>query len=61
MSKETSARVSSGWDGAIRPIAAAVIRDGDRIPVWEDHDPITSEVVSVPLAGGIAGPGRDRA
>jgi ADP-ribose pyrophosphatase YjhB (NUDIX family) len=46
-------RVSRGLVGAIRPIAAAVIRDGDRILVWEDHDPTTGEVVAVPLAGGI--------
>lgn len=39
--------------GAIRPIAAAVIRGGDRILVWDDHDPTTGEVVAVPLAGGI--------
>jgi ADP-ribose pyrophosphatase YjhB (NUDIX family) len=32
---------------------AAVIRDGDRILVWDDHDPTTGEVVAVPLAGGI--------
>jgi 8-oxo-dGTP pyrophosphatase MutT (NUDIX family) len=30
-----------------------VIRDGDRILVWDDHDPTTGEVVAVPLAGGI--------
>jgi RimJ/RimL family protein N-acetyltransferase/ADP-ribose pyrophosphatase YjhB (NUDIX family) len=46
-------RVSKGLAGAIRPIAAAVIRDGKRILVWEDHDPTTGEVVAVPLAGGI--------
>jgi ADP-ribose pyrophosphatase YjhB (NUDIX family) len=46
-------RVSRGLDGAIRPIAAAVIRNGDRILVWNDHDPTTGEIVSVPLAGGI--------
>jgi ADP-ribose pyrophosphatase YjhB (NUDIX family) len=37
----------------IRPIAAAVIRDGARILVWDDYNPATGEVVSVPLAGGI--------
>jgi ADP-ribose pyrophosphatase YjhB (NUDIX family) len=37
----------------IRPIAAAVIRNGDRILVWDDHDPVTGAVVAVPLAGGI--------
>ena len=42
-----------GPDDAIRVIAAAVIRDGDRILVWHDHDPATGEVVAVPLAGGI--------
>jgi ADP-ribose pyrophosphatase YjhB (NUDIX family) len=46
-------RVSRGPAHAIRPIAAAVIRDGDRILVWDDHDPTTGEVVAVPLAGGI--------
>ena len=46
-------RVSRGLLAAIRPIAAAVIRDGDRILVWDDHDPTTGEVVAVPLAGGI--------
>jgi ADP-ribose pyrophosphatase YjhB (NUDIX family) len=46
-------RVSRGLVGAIRPIAAAVIRAGDRILVWEDHDPATGEVVALPLAGGI--------
>jgi 8-oxo-dGTP pyrophosphatase MutT (NUDIX family) len=46
-------RVTEGEPGAIRPIAAAVIRDGDRLLVWEDHDPATGEVVCVPLAGGI--------
>ncbi len=46
-------RTSRGLVGAIRPIAAAVIRDGDRILVWDDHDPSTGEVVAVPLAGGI--------
>ena len=47
------ARVSRGVAGAIRPIAAAVIRDRDRILVWDDHDPVTGDVVAVPLAGGI--------
>jgi len=46
-------RVSDGPAGAIRPVAAAVIRDGERLLVWEDHDPATGAVVSVPLAGGI--------
>jgi ADP-ribose pyrophosphatase YjhB (NUDIX family) len=50
---EGSVRTSRGRAGAIRPIAAAVIRDGDRILVWDDHDPTTGEVVAVPLAGGI--------
>ena len=30
-----------------------MIRDGDRILVWDDHDPTTGDVVAVPLAGGI--------
>jgi 8-oxo-dGTP pyrophosphatase MutT (NUDIX family) len=47
------ARVSAGWRHAIRPIAAAVIRNGDHILVWDDHNPETGEVVRVPLAGGI--------
>jgi len=38
---------------AIRLIAAAVIRSGDRILVWHDHDPATGKVVAVPLAGGV--------
>jgi 8-oxo-dGTP pyrophosphatase MutT (NUDIX family) len=46
-------RVSAGLENAIRPIAAAVIRDGERILVWDDHNPATGEVVAVPLAGGI--------
>jgi ADP-ribose pyrophosphatase YjhB (NUDIX family) len=49
----TKLRVSEGVAGAIRPIAAAVVRSGDRILVWDDHDPTTGEVVAVPLAGGI--------
>jgi ADP-ribose pyrophosphatase YjhB (NUDIX family) len=47
------ARVSAGLVGAIRPIAAAVIRDRERILVWEDYNPATGKVVAVPLAGGI--------
>jgi ADP-ribose pyrophosphatase YjhB (NUDIX family) len=46
-------RVSQGLVGDIRPIALAVIRHGDRILVWEDHNPDTGEVVAVPLAGGL--------
>jgi len=46
-------RVSAGVAGAIRPIASAVIRAGERILVWEDLNPATGEVVAVPLAGGI--------
>ena len=45
--------MSNGPAGAIRPVAAAVIRDGERLLVWEDNDPATGAVVSVPLAGGI--------
>lgn len=48
-----TSRVSTGWANAIRPIAAAVIRDRDRILVWYDRNPMTGEVVAVPLAGGI--------
>ena len=47
------ARVSHGLDGAIRLVAAAVIRDRDRILVWDDYNPANGEVVAVPLAGGI--------
>lgn len=47
------ARVSTGPVGVVRPIAAAVIRDGSQILVWDDYNPATGEVVSVPLAGGI--------
>jgi ADP-ribose pyrophosphatase YjhB (NUDIX family) len=46
-------RVSRGLVGAIRPLVAAVVRAGDRILVWEDHDPTTGQVAAVPLAGGI--------
>jgi ADP-ribose pyrophosphatase YjhB (NUDIX family) len=45
--------VSQGLTDTIRPIAAAVIFEADRILVWEDYDPRTGEVVAVPLAGGI--------
>ncbi|HVU78147.1 MAG TPA: NUDIX domain-containing protein [Gaiellaceae bacterium] len=38
---------------AIRLIAAAIVRAGDRILVWHDHDPVTGAVVAVPLAGGV--------
>ena len=30
-----------------------MIRNADRILVWEDYDPSTGNVVAVPLAGGI--------
>jgi thiaminase/transcriptional activator TenA len=46
-------RVSQGFVAVVRPIVGAVIRDGDRILVWEDHNPDTGEVVAVPLAGGL--------
>jgi ADP-ribose pyrophosphatase YjhB (NUDIX family) len=46
-------RVSDGSPGEIRVIACAVIRDGDRILVWDDLNPDTGEVVAVPLAGGV--------
>ena len=49
----SGARVSRGVAGTIRPVAAAVIRHGSRILVWDDYNPVTREVVSVPLAGGI--------
>jgi ADP-ribose pyrophosphatase YjhB (NUDIX family) len=52
-SATSGARVSTGLVGVVRPIAAAVIRDGSRILVWDDYNPATGEVVSVPLAGGI--------
>jgi ADP-ribose pyrophosphatase YjhB (NUDIX family) len=46
-------RTTSGIEGEIRAIAIAVIRDRGRILVWDDHDPSTGRVVSVPVAGGI--------
>lgn len=46
-------RVSEGPEHAIRLIATAVIRVGDRILVWYDRNPTTGEVVAVPLAGGV--------
>jgi ADP-ribose pyrophosphatase YjhB (NUDIX family) len=46
-------RTSHGPVGVIRLIAGAVIRDGDRLLAWDDHDPLSGEVVAVPLAGGI--------
>ena len=46
-------RVSAGPVGQIRVIAAAVIREGGRILVWDDLNPTTGEVVAVPLAGGV--------
>jgi uncharacterized protein (DUF1330 family)/ADP-ribose pyrophosphatase YjhB (NUDIX family) len=39
--------------GAVRPIAAAVICRSNRLLVWEDRNPGTGELVSVPLTGGI--------
>jgi ADP-ribose pyrophosphatase YjhB (NUDIX family) len=51
--RPTGARVSKGLTDTIRPIAAAVICEADRILVWEDFDPSTGAVVAVPLAGGI--------
>lgn len=45
--------MSRGLIRTIRPIAAAVICEADRILVWEDYDPSTGEIVAVPLAGGI--------
>jgi ADP-ribose pyrophosphatase YjhB (NUDIX family) len=47
------ARVSEGLTGVIRPIAAAVVIRDDRLLLWDDYNPATGEVVSVPLAGGI--------
>jgi uncharacterized protein (DUF1330 family)/ADP-ribose pyrophosphatase YjhB (NUDIX family) len=38
---------------AIRPVAAAVLCRSDRLLVWEDRNPKTGELVSVPLTGGI--------
>jgi thiaminase (transcriptional activator TenA) len=51
--ESATGRVSRGFAAAIRPLVGAVIRDRDRLLVWEDHDPDTGKVVSVPLAGGI--------
>jgi ADP-ribose pyrophosphatase YjhB (NUDIX family) len=47
------ARVSTGWSNRIRPIAGALIRDRQRILVWDDYNPSTGERVAVPLAGGV--------
>lgn len=46
-------RVTEGPEDAIRLIAAAVIRNGDRLLVWYDRNPESDEVVAVPLAGGV--------
>lgn len=46
-------RTSHGPVGLIRLIAGAVVREGDRLLAWDDHDPLSGEVVAVPLAGGI--------
>ena len=40
-------------ENAIRLIAAAVIRAGDRLLVWYDRNPANGEEVAVPLAGGV--------
>ena len=53
MTEAPGGRSSRGLVGAIRPVAAAVVRDRGRILVWDDHEPRTGEVVAVPLAGGI--------
>lgn len=37
----------------IRPIAIAIIRDGDKILVFEGHDPVKGETFYRPLGGGI--------
>lgn len=37
----------------IRPIAIAIFRDGDRILVFEGHDPTKRETFYRPLGGGI--------
>jgi predicted enzyme related to lactoylglutathione lyase/ADP-ribose pyrophosphatase YjhB (NUDIX family) len=47
------ARSSRGRPGMVRVVAAAVIRCGDRILVWDDYEPETGEIVSVPIAGGV--------
>jgi 8-oxo-dGTP pyrophosphatase MutT (NUDIX family) len=56
MAKEQAvygARTTKGPSGRIRPLVAAIIREDDRILVWDDLDPSTGEVVAVPIAGGI--------
>lgn len=37
----------------IRPLALAVVRDGDRLLVYEGHDPVKDETFYRPLGGGI--------
>lgn len=37
----------------IRPLALAVVRDGDRLLVYEGHDPVKGETFYRPLGGGI--------
>ena len=49
----SAARTTDGPDGRIRALVAAVIRDGNRVLVWDDLDLSTGEVVAVPIAGGI--------
>jgi ADP-ribose pyrophosphatase YjhB (NUDIX family) len=46
-------RISEGLADRIRPIVAAVIMQSTNVLVWDDYNPATGEIVSVPLAGGI--------
>jgi thiaminase/transcriptional activator TenA len=49
----SQARVSQGPPSAVRAIVLAVIRNRDRILLWEDFNPDSGEIVCVPLAGGL--------
>jgi ADP-ribose pyrophosphatase YjhB (NUDIX family) len=40
-------------EGRIRPIAIGLIRDGDRIFVFEGYDPVKGQIFYRPLGGGI--------
>lgn len=51
--RRAAGQSACGKPTTIRLIAAAVIRRGERILVWEDRDPESGAVVAVPLAGGV--------
>jgi ADP-ribose pyrophosphatase YjhB (NUDIX family) len=46
-------RFLGGLSKQIRPLALAVVRDGDRLLVYQGHDPIKDETFYRPLGGGI--------